>query len=234
MTPNLSPANSKFPATTAGLVACGLVTLACAICWTSLTWKKLQDRVVRAEAKVAHTQKELTERRQIDTQRRQRDKDMEAVEASLRQEMQQLDRLVKQQENVGSGTGIARDTVAAAFSNLELVNQDESASQSSEHFAIESPAGSIQLRGMPDDLEQIQFCGTLKGDQSEASTAMLSTLLGTAIPQWDATQRKLWLEKLMSVDDEIFVHQDFDRVRLNWHWTNLDGVRLDVLSIDPR
>jgi hypothetical protein len=203
------------------------VALACALCWGALQWEQLVNRATQAEARLLTAQKELIDRRE-------RAEELREVEASLRQEMSQLNRLVDPQVEASGGIGVTRAAIAKAFDDSELVNKDEAAKRDSEHYAIENVAGSIQLWGPPDDLTQVEFFGALQGEHGGASNAVLVTLLSAAVPQWEAAQRNSWLAKLARVEDDVLVSKEIDRVRVNWHWTTFDGARLDMLSIEHK
>ena len=216
----------KPTAKTACLLGLALLVPALALTWVSFKWRRLDDRANVAEAQLVSVQQELADHTR-------RAEELREVETSLREEMAQLSHLVDQVD-VTAGTGVSRGTVAKRFEGLQLVNKDELAEDGSNHFALESLAGSIQLHGPPSNLTQIQFCGALQGTQAEASADMLATLLSTVAPQWDAAHRSSWLSNLANIDADMRVYKDIDRLRVHWHWTTREGVRLDVLSIEPK
>lgn len=216
----------RLSAKAACLIGIGLLVPAFAMTWVSLHWRSLDNRANRAEARLVSAQRELANRAQ-------RSEDLRDVEASLRNEMSQLSGLVDQVE-APAGLGISRQTVADVFEDLQLVNKDDAAPDGSRHYALEGLAGSIQLRGPSDNLTQIQFVGALQGEQAEASNHMLATLLDAAAPQWEAAHRDSWLSKLTNIEDDVRVYKDLDLSRVEWHWTSLDGLRLDVLLIEAK
>jgi hypothetical protein len=208
------------------LLGVALLAPAYGLTWASLQWRKLDQRARQAEAQLAKAQKQLA----VHGQRKE---DLREVEVSLRQEMSQLASLVDQVDG-DKGIGISRGTIAEAFRDLEIVNKDVSAAEGSMHYAIECPAGSIQLRGPSGNLTRIEFYGALQGVNAEASTNMLAKLLATAAPDWQAEPRVAWLSKLANIYDDVRVYKDIDRLRVEWHSKTRDGVRFDVLSIEAR
>jgi len=220
-------ATDKFPVRMASLIGLFSVVLASTVGWASYEWDKLSIRVSQAEVQLVKAKKKLADRHQ-------RTEKLRAVEVSLREEMLKLSSLVESQVKERKGLGISRAAVRAAFNDLTLINKDKSATRSSEHYALDDLVGSIQLHGPSDDLTQIDFFGALTGKQRDASAAMLAKLLSVAIPEWKTARRNAWLAKLLSVKDDMRVYKEFDRIRVEWHWQMLDGVRMDVLSIESR
>lgn len=232
--PKRTAAKAGFPIRAASFVGLGLAVATSTVCWASIEWERLTDRVQQAEVHLVTAKKELVTAKKELADRNQRTKELHDVEVSLRAEMLQLSRLVEHQTDRQEGIGISRAMISDTFDDLKLINKNRAAARELEHFALDDLVGSIQLRGPSSDLIQIEFFGALKGDQAEASTAMLARLLGAVVPQWESAQRNTWLAKLMRIDDEVFVYKEIDGLRVDWHWRMINGVRIDVMSIESK
>lgn len=221
----------RFPIKSAALVALVLLIVVCPLSWAAFQWRRLSQRANAAEARLVRTKRQLAQRKEELAGRKRRADELQNVESALRQELSELSQL---QAGFAAGIGVSRQAVAETFADHRCVSRDVVGHHPAKYCAIESAEGSMHLWGPAGDLTRIEFFSTLTGKKADASHRMLARLLTTVVPQWDAADRTHWLEKAMRVEDGLAVYREVGDVRISWRWTEVDDVRVDTVSIEPR